>query len=232
MATPDRLGIAHSFQQALEAGASVEEVARNAGQHVAYVTNHLALMQVPQELAELVADGQLPLSVAVAVAGIKEEAKHIGLALFVLSCAPTYPTAAVVQQVARTLKRWAGLQLPLETSSQAERTLPCGWDHWALLHRQTSLETMQPREPFYLLDEGASATPPLFFPMLAKSLAMPLLPAWEAHLWVQGRLRGLILSLRDDSYGLGGWRVEAEEELWRAVVCEGLQSGVLSFEVE
>ena len=110
-----------------------------------------------------------------------------------------------------------------------KRTLPCGWDHWALLHRQTSLETMQPREPFYLLDEGASVIPPLFFPMLARSLAMPLQATWDEHLWVQGRLRGLITSLSDASYGLGGWRVEAEEDVWREVVREGLQQAAISF---
>lgn len=31
-------------------------------------------------------------------------------------------------------------------------------------------------------------------------------------------------------YGQGGWRVEAEEEAWRAVVAEGLQQSALAFE--
>ncbi|MCB0078039.1 MAG: hypothetical protein KDD73_11550 [Anaerolineales bacterium] len=123
IATPDRLGIAHSFQQALEAGAMIAEIARNAGQPASYVSQHLALNQVPQELAEQVADGQLPLSVAVAVAAVTSTDKRHGLALYILSCAPDYPTAAVIQQVARTLKRWAGPQLPLEFASQAARNL-------------------------------------------------------------------------------------------------------------
>ena len=41
--TPDVLGVAHSFRQALEAGATEEEIARNSGQHLRYVQNHLAL---------------------------------------------------------------------------------------------------------------------------------------------------------------------------------------------
>ena len=39
---PDMLGVAHSFQQAVEAGATPEEIARNVGQHLNYVLNHLA----------------------------------------------------------------------------------------------------------------------------------------------------------------------------------------------
>jgi hypothetical protein len=37
---PDRMGVAHSFRQAVEAGATPEEIARNVGQHLNYVLNH------------------------------------------------------------------------------------------------------------------------------------------------------------------------------------------------
>src|SRR5690606_26667970 len=60
----DRLGIAHSFRQALESGASPEEIARNAGQSVHYVHNHLALTDIPAELALRIPAGELPLRVA------------------------------------------------------------------------------------------------------------------------------------------------------------------------
>lgn len=48
---PDALGVAPSFRQAVEAGAAPEEIARNAGQHVNFVHNHLALTEIPPELA-------------------------------------------------------------------------------------------------------------------------------------------------------------------------------------
>ena len=82
--TPDALGIAHSFRQAVEAGATEEEIARNVGQHVNYVRNHLALTQIPPELAQRIAAGELPMSVATAVADLPEP-KRAGLAIFILA---------------------------------------------------------------------------------------------------------------------------------------------------
>ncbi|MCI0644568.1 MAG: hypothetical protein L0346_06795, partial [Chloroflexi bacterium] len=61
---PDMLGIARSFRQALEAGATVAEIARNCGQHPHYVENHLALTYIPPELAQRIATDELPMSVA------------------------------------------------------------------------------------------------------------------------------------------------------------------------
>jgi hypothetical protein len=81
---PDMLGMAHSFRQAVEAGATPAEIARNVGQHVAYVTNHLALTEVPPELAQRIADGDFPMSVATAVADLPEP-KRSGLAIFILA---------------------------------------------------------------------------------------------------------------------------------------------------
>src|SRR5690606_18737491 len=49
---PDVLGVAHSFRQALEAGATPQEIARNSGQHVHFVHNHLALTKIPPALAQ------------------------------------------------------------------------------------------------------------------------------------------------------------------------------------
>lgn len=64
---PDVLGVAHSFRQAAEAGAAPEEIARNVGQHLNYVLNHLALAHILPELAQRIAAGDLPMSVATAV---------------------------------------------------------------------------------------------------------------------------------------------------------------------
>ena len=39
--------------------------------------------------------------------------------------------------------------------------------------------TMNPEQPFYLLDNGRQPIPSLFYPMLNKALALPLLPDWS-----------------------------------------------------
>jgi hypothetical protein len=65
-------------------------------------------------------------------------------------------------------------------------TLPCGWANHILIHKQASLKEMNPEQPFYLLDDGTRPAlseskwpiPPLFYPMLNKCLALPLLPEW------------------------------------------------------
>ncbi|MCB0076256.1 MAG: hypothetical protein KDD73_02460 [Anaerolineales bacterium] len=67
--------------------------------------------------------------------------------------------------------------------------------------------------------------PPVFFMMLAHSLAVPLMVTWGDYLWQQGRMRGLISSLREGSHGMGGWRVEAAERAWRELVQRGLREG-------
>ena len=120
---PDMLGVAHSFQSALDAGATVTEVARNAGQTATYVRNHLALNKLPQELAEKVADGELAMSIGIAVASIKNEHKRHGLALFVLSNPSDQLTAKTVKDVAKKLDKWGGLQVPLVTTHQAQRNI-------------------------------------------------------------------------------------------------------------
>ena len=120
---PDMLGVAHSFQAALGAGATIAEVARNAGQTATYVRNHLALNKLPQELAEQIADGNLPMSIGVAVQGIKNEHKRHGLAWFVLSNPPSQLTAKAVKDVAKKLRLWNGLQVPLTTAHQAQRNI-------------------------------------------------------------------------------------------------------------
>ena len=120
---PDMLGIAHSFQAALGAGATITEIARNAGQHAHYVRNHLALNKLPQELAEQIADGHLPMSMGIAVANIAGEHKRNGLALFILSNPPEQLTAKAVKEVAKKIDKWNGLQVPLTCAHQAQRNI-------------------------------------------------------------------------------------------------------------
>jgi ParB-like chromosome segregation protein Spo0J len=118
----DMLGIARSFRQALEAEATPAEIARNVGQHVAYVTNHLALTEIPPDLAQRIADGELPISVATAVADLPEP-KRSGLAIFILAAEPGQLTAKAIKECAVTLKKWPGLQLPLVVKHQAQRNM-------------------------------------------------------------------------------------------------------------
>jgi ParB-like chromosome segregation protein Spo0J len=118
----DSLGIAHSFRRAVEAGATPVEIARNVGQHVAYVTNHLALTEIPPDLAQRIAAGELPMSMATAVADLPEP-KRSGLAIFILAAEPGQLTAKVIKECAATLKKWPGLQLPLVVKHQAQRNM-------------------------------------------------------------------------------------------------------------
>lgn len=119
---PDALGVAYSFRQAVEAGATPEEIARNAGQHLNYVLNHLALAGIPPELAQRIAAGELPMSVAATVADLPEP-KRIGLSIFVLANEPGKLTAKVIKDCATTLKKWPGLQMPLMAKHQSQRNV-------------------------------------------------------------------------------------------------------------
>ena len=119
---PDMLGVAHSFRQALEAGATPEEIARNCGQHVRFVQNHLALTDIPPELAQRIAAGELPMSVATAVADLPEP-KRTGLAIFILANEPGKLTVKAIKDCAATLKKWSGLQLPLMVKHQSQRNI-------------------------------------------------------------------------------------------------------------
>ena len=119
---PDALGVAHSFRQAVEAGATPEEIARNNGQHLNYVRNHLALSEILPELAQRIAAGELPMSVATAVADVPEP-KRTGLSIFILANEAGKLTAKAIKECALTLKKWPGLQLPLLVKHQSQRNI-------------------------------------------------------------------------------------------------------------
>ena len=119
---PDMMGVAHSFRQALEAGATPEEIARNVGQHLNYVRNHLALAEISLELAQRIAAGELPMSVATAVADLPEP-KRTGLSIFILANEPGKLTAKAIKECAAALKKWPGLQMPLMVKHQSQRNI-------------------------------------------------------------------------------------------------------------
>lgn len=73
-----------------------------------------------------------------------------------------------------------------------QATLPCGWADHILIHKQAGLREMNPEQPFYLLDDGLRPIPPLFYPMLNKCLALPLLLDSSGYLWENGRERHLM----------------------------------------
>jgi hypothetical protein len=119
---PDTLGVAHSFRQAVAAGATAEEIARNSGQHVNFVRNHLALTEIPPELAQRIANGDFPMSVATAVADLPDP-KRTGLAIFILANRSGTLTAKGIKACAATLKKWSGPQLPLVVKQQSQRNI-------------------------------------------------------------------------------------------------------------
>ncbi len=129
---------------------------------------------------------------------------------------------------------WIGRQrVQLDGMKQHVRvqaSLPCGWTSTALIHKQASLKEMNPEQPFYLLDDGTRPIPSLFYAMLNKSLALPLLEDWVDYLWVAGREERLV-QLLDEGQGQGyvAWRVVAAEEEWRELIRAGLASGPLTF---
>lgn len=109
-------------------------------------------------------------------------------------------------------------------------SLPCGWANHILLHKQTSLKTMNPEHPFYLLDDGTQPIPPLFYAMLNKCLALPLLESWSSHLWASGREQKLITLLGEGTgQGYAAWRVLPDPETWQKVVQQGLKTQEICF---
>ena len=118
----------------------------------------------------------------------------------------------------------------MKSHVKIQSTLPCGWANHILIHKQASLKEMNPEQPFYLLDDGTRSIPPLFYPMLNKCLALPLLESWAEYLWANGRERNLI-SLLDSGEGQGyaAWRTLPAAKQWQDVVEYGLHSQTIAF---
>lgn len=72
--------------------------------------------------------------------------------------------------------------------------------------------------------------PPLFYPMLNKCLAIPLLETWSDYLWTRGREEKLVTLLNDGaSQGYAAWQVLPAPEAWQSVVTSGLGARSISF---
>ena len=111
-----------------------------------------------------------------------------------------------------------------------QATLPCGWADHILIHKQASLKEMNPEQPFYLLDDGTRPIPPLFYPMLNKCLALPLLENWAEYLWANGRERSLVTLLDEgEGQGYAAWRVLPAPDEWKLVVQIGLREKCIVF---
>jgi hypothetical protein len=89
---------------------------------------------------------------------------------------------------------------------------------------------MNPEQPFYLLDDATQPIPPLFYPMLNKALALPLLPQWAGYLWENGRKRSLVALLDEgEGQGYAAWRVLPAPQEWQEIVEDGLRAEMVSF---
>ena len=111
-----------------------------------------------------------------------------------------------------------------------QTSLPCGWVDHVLLHKQASLKAMNPEAPFYLLDDGSQPIPPLFYAMLNKALAIPIMSEWALYLWQNGREAKLV-KLLDDGKGQGyaAWRVKSAPDGWQEIVQVGLKQKQIEF---
>ncbi len=129
---------------------------------------------------------------------------------------------------------WLGRQrVQLDGMKQHVRiqaSLPCGWTSTALIHKQASLKEMNPEQPLYLLDDGTRPIPPLFYAMLNKSLAIPILEDWMEYLWVAGRAERLV-QLLDGGRGQGyvAWRVLSVGTEWEQLTQIGLRTAQIAF---
>lgn len=121
--TPDPLGIAHSFHAALQAGATERQIAHNAGESLAYVRKHLALLRVPSELAHAIAENSLPLSMAEPVAEVQAEDARQGLSRFIVANIGQVTVEGVRACVA-LLKTWDQFRTPpMTVAHQGQRNM-------------------------------------------------------------------------------------------------------------
>ena len=89
---------------------------------------------------------------------------------------------------------------------------------------------MNPEQPFYLVDDGTRPIPTLFYAMLNKCLALPLLESWSMYLWEHGRERKLITLLDEgEGQGYAAWRVLPAPAAWQETISDGLRLRQLAF---
>jgi len=102
--TPDLLGQARSYTAALQAGATVAEIAANTGQAVSRVEAVVSLTRVPEDLAQAVAAGEFALGVAAAVARLRNEAQREGVTRCILERGRC--TVEQAGEIASALRKW------------------------------------------------------------------------------------------------------------------------------
>ncbi len=101
-----------------------------------------------------------------------------------------------------------------------------GLDHMVLLYHQAALTQLEAGKVFYLLN--GTDDPPIerFIGMLDRAIAAPLLLSWGTDLWKQGMKNKLIEPL-PETRGVEAWRVNADSDLWLALIEKGIQRGAL-----
>lgn len=119
---PDLLGEAISFQMAVVEGKTPQQIANAIGQTLKYVTDRLALAKVATPLANLITREVLPLSVAALVTSVKESDRREGLTRYLIANQKSIKVGDI-KAIAKTLREWPGLQLPLMSPHQANRNI-------------------------------------------------------------------------------------------------------------
>jgi hypothetical protein len=100
---PDLLGQARSYA-AVQAGATVAEIAANTGQSVGRVEAVLALSGAPQGLAQAIVAGDVALGVAAEVARLRKKAQREGITRYILERETC--TVEEVHDVVSALRKW------------------------------------------------------------------------------------------------------------------------------
>ena len=97
-----------------------------------------------------------------------------------------------------------------------------GADHVVMLHQQAVLPNLAVGQEFYVLNDAGKLPPyERFLAMLDRATSTPLLPQWARLLWENGRRNKLIEPL-DAARGVKCWWVSADDEMWLALIQNGL----------
>lgn len=114
-----------------------------------------------------------------------------------------------------------------------KRTLPIGYVHWVLLHKQAAYGHLQAGQACYLLDDGRRRVPAGFYPLLDKACPAPFMPAWVDYLWDAGRAAGLLeVASTRRSQGYGAWLLDPNPAAWQEIVAGGLRQGEIAFHLD
>jgi hypothetical protein len=112
--------------------------------------------------------------------------------------------------------------------------LPCGHMESWLIHKQASFTEMSPEKGlFYVTSFSAAGDGPpkdMFFAMLDKLLAIPMLADWTDYLWREGEIKDLIIMIEPTHCrGSHAWKVKLDYEVWDTIIKGGVSSGQIKF---